>query len=309
MSVLFGLLIVTVYFMLDNTIQLPDGRTLGYALYGPLEGQPVLYFHGTPSSRLEPLTLEIYGVAIQSLLAQYNIRLIAVDRPGMGLSSFHKKGTFLSFANDAKELLQQLAIEQCSVLCWSGGGPFALAMAYQYPQIITGIYIIAGFSRRIDAEVRKQMYANKFYFMTSRYFPWIQRLALRITTKKKITKPLPQRLAGLPNADYAYLKNVEKLNRFIAVTIKEGCRQSTKGPVYEAAIYFNNLGFPLSQIRQRVHYWWGTEDKAVVPLHPKAVEKQMSDSILHYKHGEGHLSIYIKYIEEVLQTIVREHAL
>jgi len=34
---------------------LPDGRTLAYAEFGQSSGHPVLDFHGSPSSRLEPL--------------------------------------------------------------------------------------------------------------------------------------------------------------------------------------------------------------------------------------------------------------
>src|SRR5688572_15328285 len=92
--------------MQDQTFQLPDGRNLGYSIYGPAEGRAVLYFHGTPSSRLEPLLVIVYDVPLLSLLESYNLRLIAVDRPGMGLSSFDENGSFQSFAQDASLLLQ-----------------------------------------------------------------------------------------------------------------------------------------------------------------------------------------------------------
>ena len=71
--------------MTEHTIVLHDGRKVGYAVYGTAEGVPVLYFHGTPSSRLEPQLLNFYGVDIEDYLAKKRLRLIAVDRPGMGL--------------------------------------------------------------------------------------------------------------------------------------------------------------------------------------------------------------------------------
>jgi len=37
----------------DQAIQLPDGRTLGYAEFGDPEGVPVFYIHGLPVSQLE----------------------------------------------------------------------------------------------------------------------------------------------------------------------------------------------------------------------------------------------------------------
>ena len=80
--------------MTDLTFSLADGRLLGYAFYGPEGGRPVLYLHGTPSSRLEPLIINIWGHSLTDLLQQYNIRLIAVDRPGMGLSTFDAARNF-----------------------------------------------------------------------------------------------------------------------------------------------------------------------------------------------------------------------
>jgi hypothetical protein len=57
-----------------------------------------------------------------------------------------------------------------------------------------------------------------------------------------------------------------------------------------------------------VHYWWGDEDNVVIRLHPEAVEQQVPDHIMHYKHNEGHLSIYIHCMEEVLETISHNKA-
>lgn len=37
----------------DNQLSLSNGRSIGYAEYGDLQGRPVLYFHGLPSSRFE----------------------------------------------------------------------------------------------------------------------------------------------------------------------------------------------------------------------------------------------------------------
>ena len=57
--------------MKNNVHQLPDKRKLGYALYGPDDGEPVFYFHGTPSSRLEPLIINAYNKNIDELIQQF----------------------------------------------------------------------------------------------------------------------------------------------------------------------------------------------------------------------------------------------
>ena len=40
-----------------NLLTLPDNRRLAYAEYGTPNGHPVFYFHGSGTSRLEPLLL------------------------------------------------------------------------------------------------------------------------------------------------------------------------------------------------------------------------------------------------------------
>ena len=69
----------------SQQIKLRDGRMLGYAEFGAPGGRPVFYFHGFPGSRLDwPLS------DADDSAAQLNVRIIAVDRPGMGLSDFKR---------------------------------------------------------------------------------------------------------------------------------------------------------------------------------------------------------------------------
>ncbi|RYY95141.1 MAG: alpha/beta hydrolase, partial [Chitinophagaceae bacterium] len=96
---------------------LSDGRALCYALYGPVDGRPVLYFHGTPSSRLEPLLLNHFGGDLEGLLSVAGVRLIAVDRPGMGLSSYNPRNSFLATARDVSELCAVRHTGPLPVLC------------------------------------------------------------------------------------------------------------------------------------------------------------------------------------------------
>jgi pimeloyl-ACP methyl ester carboxylesterase len=289
--------------MTSHTISLSDGRLLGYALYGPPQGRPVLYFHGTPSSRLELLLLQHYGVDLEVLLTEADLQLVATDRPGMGLSTFDPRGDFLSFASDAGELMQQLGILNCPVLGWSGGGPYALATAYQYPARITSATIICGFARRFDNEVVKAMNSNVWYFRAAKYIPWMLSAGMYILSRRKVDNTVSQRTTGLPYEDFQYMKRLRDLRALARYTLKEACRTSAKGAVYEARAYYKHFGFDLPAIQQPVHYWWGTKDKSVIELHPLAVEKLVPNACMHYRPHEGHLSIWVKYMKEVLQTI------
>jgi pimeloyl-ACP methyl ester carboxylesterase len=70
--------------MVDTRVMdLPDGRELAWLELGKPKGPPVFFFHGTPGSRLQATTNE------KSIFAA-GVRLIAVDRPGYGHSTYQR---------------------------------------------------------------------------------------------------------------------------------------------------------------------------------------------------------------------------
>jgi pimeloyl-ACP methyl ester carboxylesterase len=77
----------------DQTIRLRDGRRLGYAEWGDPGGRPLLYFHGWPGARVE-------GSLADEAAKARGVRLIAVDRPGMGLSDFQPRRTLVAWPDD-----------------------------------------------------------------------------------------------------------------------------------------------------------------------------------------------------------------
>ena len=61
-------------------MRLADGRTLGYDEFGDPAGTPVIFLHGFGSSR-------VVRHPDDAIAAQLGIRMLAVDRPGIGLST------------------------------------------------------------------------------------------------------------------------------------------------------------------------------------------------------------------------------
>ena len=99
----------------ESILTLPDGRDLAYAEYGPPDGQPIVFFADFGHDR--------FGC----LPPAGSIRLVAVDRPGIGASSRQPGRTILRFAEDIECLLDRLRIGAAALLSWSAGGPYALA--------------------------------------------------------------------------------------------------------------------------------------------------------------------------------------
>ena len=70
----------------NGRILLRDGRYLAFREYGLHGGFPVIFTHGNLNSQL----FEPCWDSTQAVTAQAGIRLLAVDRPGYGDSSYHE---------------------------------------------------------------------------------------------------------------------------------------------------------------------------------------------------------------------------
>ncbi|MER7009817.1 alpha/beta hydrolase [Saccharopolyspora sp. NPDC000359] len=102
--------------------RLPDGRDLAWAEWGPEDGTPVLLCPGAATSR----RLGFGTGAVDAL----GIRLISVDRPGVGASDPAPGRTLDSFAADIAGLRRDiLGTAELAAVGYSAGGPFALACA------------------------------------------------------------------------------------------------------------------------------------------------------------------------------------
>src|SRR5215207_3519191 len=120
-----------------NTLTLPDGRKLAYAEFGKPDGYPVLYFHGAPSSRLEPLLIG------NDTFTEYGLWIIAPDRPGMGGSDFQPKRGFSDWPKDVTCLADALGIKQFAVLGNSGGSAYAAVCAARIPERLRAAVIVS----------------------------------------------------------------------------------------------------------------------------------------------------------------------
>jgi pimeloyl-ACP methyl ester carboxylesterase len=293
--------------MTDHFFTLPDDRTLAYAVYGRGDGFPVFYFNGTPSSRLELLMLPAFGVNIEDNLQKLNLRMIAVDRPGFGLSTFNPKGNFRSFADDVAQLAASLNIRVAKSVAWSGGGPYALTQAFYYPELVQEVFILTGFTINFsEPGVFSKMTANRLYFGAARSMPWLLKPALRFVARKPAQKPLPRWLSRVPNPDFKMFAGDKlKAELFSRYTTVEAVRQNANGAVHEANLYFNSIDYVLGDIKQTVHYWWGTDDNVVLPDHYTALQQRAPNQHVYIKEGEGHFSIYVNCMEEVLQKVTK----
>ncbi len=123
----------------DSTLIMPDGRTVGFATYGPDSGTPVVWCHGGPGSRLEPAGLAPF-------LDELGLRVIGIDRPGYGLSSLRPGRSIADFVPDGLAVVDRLGVERFLAVGVSTGGAYALALAAMAPDRVRAVVACSAMS-------------------------------------------------------------------------------------------------------------------------------------------------------------------
>jgi pimeloyl-ACP methyl ester carboxylesterase len=122
----------------EGTITLHDRRHLGFAEYGAATGKPIFWFHGTPGARRQ------IPADVRVAATERNVRLIAIERPGVGLSTPHLYRAIGEWARDVEEFANTLAIDRFALVGMSGGGPYVLACAASMPQRVVAGAVLGG---------------------------------------------------------------------------------------------------------------------------------------------------------------------
>ncbi|MGD8485719.1 MAG: alpha/beta hydrolase, partial [Chloroflexota bacterium] len=120
----------------DERFALSDGRLVWYLDEGDPVDVPVVFCHGSPSSRLAAID------HVERVVA-HGGRIIAPDRPGLGRSDPETGRSLASWAGDVAELMNQLGLARFRVLAVSGGGPYALALAWALPDRVERVSLLS----------------------------------------------------------------------------------------------------------------------------------------------------------------------
>lgn len=280
---------------------LPDGRRLGYADFGPADGKPIFYFHGAPSSRKE---WRLFGQQIDTRAP--GVRVIAVDRPGMGLSSFQPGRRYVDWPADVTALADRLGLTKFAVLGYSGGGPYAAVCARQIPERLTGVGMVSSPAPFTEPALLDGMNGDnlKFLFM-NRDKPRLARAIWRMLGLVLRFAPgrfLSQAMAALPQPDRLVMDDPLVQQAFVDL-IRESLRPGPAGPAVDNAIMVSPWGFDPAGIKAPVLLWHGDQDQNV----PMAMARYLAAVIPHSSlvvcPGEGHVSLFLKHAPEILKAV------
>jgi pimeloyl-ACP methyl ester carboxylesterase len=109
-----------------RTVVTPDGRTLGFAVWGDSDGFPILGLHGTPGCRLNRWPDE-------ELYRRLGVCLVTHDRAGYARSDRRRGRRIVDEVEDVLLLADHLGFAQVGITGASGGGHHALACGALLP--------------------------------------------------------------------------------------------------------------------------------------------------------------------------------
>jgi pimeloyl-ACP methyl ester carboxylesterase len=289
---------------LNQQFQLTGGRRLGYDERGATDGRPVFYFHGSPSSRIEAA---LY--LSDDLLESCNIRLVALDRPGLGLSDFQPDRRLLDWPWDVLALADHLKIERFTILAYSLGGPYGLACAFAIPQRLEKVGIVSGAAMFTEPDLVKNINEGTRKFLTMpRDKPWLARLFLW-TVMGVMPRVAPDRFIAqanslLPAPDRRIVRDDREFQKGFLRMVREAMRQGTRGAFHESLLTVTGWEFPLQNINTPTLLWHGEADQNIPVEMARFAASAIPKCEAKFCPGEGHLSLFKKHTGVILRTLV-----
>lgn len=287
---------------LEGNIAVGEDRRIGFAEFGAPQGRAVFWLHGTPGARRQiPTEARVYA-------EHHNIRLIGVDRPGIGASTPHQYETILAFADDLRTIADTLGIDKMAVVGLSGGGPYTLACAAGLPDRVVAAGVLCGVAptRGPDA------ISGGLMRLGSAVAPLLQvggtplRLgaSLLIRAARPVASPALD-LYGLlsPRADRHLLARPEFKAMFLD-DLLNGSRKQLAAPFADVIAFARDWGFRLDEVKVPVRWWHGDHDHIVPFSHGEHVVSRLPDAKLLHLPGESHLA-GLGRGEEILSTLMQ----
>lgn len=266
----------------NATLTLPDGRSLGYAIWGDSDGVPLFCFHGCPGSRFNAQSFETPA-------RDAGVRLIAPERPGYGLSSPQEHLKLSDWSADVEALADHLGLQTFHLAGASGGGPYALACAARIPQRLRSVTVVSSLSPldAPSATLGMDPVFRRMWRSGPRVQRWIVRLIGLFSTRAPDSALIPTR-----DAHAAQIFREGEIRSAFLKDMREALRDGGRAMAAEVALLSRPWDFDLAEIDIPVRLWHGALDANC----PKAMAEYLIAAIPRVDAtifpGEGHMCAF-----------------
>jgi non-heme chloroperoxidase len=254
---------------------LPGGRSVHFIDEGR-PGWPVVVFFGGAGTTVRAFGLLEFA---RTLREQLRIRVVSVERNGLGQTAFDPGLGFREYAAHVWELLDQLDIYDASLVAISGGGPYAAHVAHARPDRVRSLHLACAFSERLDDDSPLNAATVAADPVGWWRFP----------------------------ADSA----VHRIPGFVDATIEEATRavfargrdQAPEGLAQAFALYRDSPLPDLGAVRSPAFLYWGEADRVVTTAHLERWQAAlpMVNAVRLYP-GEGH-DVQYRHWDQILTDL------
>ena len=277
-------------------IQLRNKKRIGYTIYGNPKNFPVFYFHGWPGSRFELNNIP---------LKKEKCYVIAIERPGYGLSDPILNFKILDWPKIVIEVANVLKIKKFSIIGVSGGAPFAMACAYVIKKNrLKSVAIVCGLAPHNAKGMNKGKVGVLLYYGKKPIVSWfllnfIRHRLLRNKVEKSFNKW--KNKIPLPKSDLKLFT----INRGVKLIKNFQCamQYGITGVYRDAKLYANDWNFDLKNIKKKIFIWHGNKDLTVPVITSKYYNMKLKNNELFIKSNEGHFSICYNYMNDIIQQV------
>lgn len=286
---------------LEGSVAVREGRRLSFAEFGEPGGTPVIWMHGTPGARRQ------IPVEAREWAGRHGVRIIGIDRPGIGSSTPHLYENILDWTHDLEILADTLDVDEMRLVGLSGGGPYVLAAGAALPERVRCVGVLGGVAPTVGPDaVHGGMIGLAPYaapLLSLSRVPLGFALAQTIRVIRPLAGPALDAYAAVqPRGDKELLARPEFRAMFLD-DLLNGSRFQVSAPLADVVLFTRDWGFNASHVRVPVRWWHGEADHIVPFRHGQHMVDRLPDAVMTPIPGESHLG-GLALAEDVLGTVV-----
>jgi pimeloyl-ACP methyl ester carboxylesterase len=285
----------------EGTVTVGSGRHFGFAEFGPAHGRPIIWMHGTPGARRQ------IPESARLAAAELGLRIVGIDRPGVGASSAHLHESLLDVAAEIGEVADQLGLDRFAMIGLSGGGPYVLACCHLFPDRIAVGGILGGMApvqgdERVEGGVINNL-SGLAPLVARLRIPLSISLTALLWSLRPVASPAFDLYARLsPEGDRRVFERPEIKAMFLDDLLL-GSRTGLAALFYDFVLISRPWGFSLRDIKVPIRWWHGDADNLVPLDHGRHMVSLIPDAQLYVRPGESHLG-GLGAAVEVLDTLL-----
>lgn len=286
---------------LEGSVAVRGGRRLSFAEFGPAQGIPVVWMHGTPGSRRQ------IPIDARRMADEEGIRIIGVDRPGIGTSTAHLYDNVLDWSADLAILADTLGLEKLHVIGLSGGGPYALAAGVGLPERVKSVGVIGGVAPIVGPDAigggLAQLAPYAAPLVSAVRGPLSQVLSRTVRVIAPLGNAAISAYAAVqPRGDKELLRQPEFKAMFVD-DLLSGSRFQLGAPLADMILFSRHWGFTAADVAVPVVWWHGDADHIVPYTHGLHMAKRLPHVRFSTITGQAHLG-GLSVARDILQELL-----